>query len=143
MYRSAQWGGTLVPRVRFHEGWGRVPHSWSGRRRGFLSAQRVQEVGERSVDRQLDPSMCAWRQYVDVGGESYRKPSPRALANSALTEQIRVIHERRRCTYGAPRIHADPACSQKSTSPANASLARLAPSSRRTMGAAPDAIAAC
>jgi len=87
--------------------------------------------------------MCACRQYVDVGGESYRKPSPRALANSALTEQIRVIHERRRCTYGAPRIHADPACSQKSTSPANASLARLAPSSRRTMGAAPDAIAAC
>jgi putative transposase len=40
----------------------------------------------------------AWRQ---------RQPSRRAQANHALLEQIRAIHERSRCTYGAPRIHAE------------------------------------
>jgi putative transposase len=37
----------------------------------------------------------------------HRQPSRRAQANAALTEQIRVLHERSRCTYGAPRVHAD------------------------------------
>jgi HTH-like domain len=37
----------------------------------------------------------------------YRQPSQRAQANAALTEQIRAVHERSRCTYGAPRVHAD------------------------------------
>jgi putative transposase len=37
----------------------------------------------------------------------HRQPSPRSLANAALTEQIRTIHKRSRGTYGAPRIHAE------------------------------------
>ena len=37
----------------------------------------------------------------------HRKPSRRALTNAALTEQIRTIHDGSRCTYGAPRIHAE------------------------------------
>jgi putative transposase len=37
----------------------------------------------------------------------HRQPSRRALTNATLTEQIRAIHERSRCTYGAPRIHAE------------------------------------
>lgn len=36
-----------------------------------------------------------------------RKPSARAVANVALTERIRVAHERSRGTYGAPRVHAE------------------------------------
>lgn len=35
-----------------------------------------------------------------------RPPSQRALANEILTVQIRTIHERSRCTYGSPRVHA-------------------------------------
>ena len=35
-----------------------------------------------------------------------RAPPKRALDNEVLTEQIRSIHERSRCTYGSPRIHA-------------------------------------
>ena len=37
----------------------------------------------------------------------HRQPSPRAQANATLTVQIRALHERSRCTYGAPRIHAE------------------------------------
>jgi putative transposase len=37
----------------------------------------------------------------------HRPPSPRARADAALTEQIRAIHAYSRCTYGAPRVHAD------------------------------------
>jgi putative transposase len=37
----------------------------------------------------------------------HRRPSARAQANAALTEQIRAVHERSRCTYGAPRVHAE------------------------------------
>jgi transposase InsO family protein len=36
-----------------------------------------------------------------------RKPSARAVANMALTERIRAIHTRSRCTYGSPRVHAE------------------------------------
>jgi putative transposase len=38
---------------------------------------------------------------------SSRPPSARAVADQALTEQIRQIHQRSRDTYGAPRIHAE------------------------------------
>jgi putative transposase len=34
-------------------------------------------------------------------------PSARAVADQALTEQIRAIHRQSRGTYGAPRVHAD------------------------------------
>ena len=37
----------------------------------------------------------------------HRGPSARAQANVALTEQIRAVHDRSRCTYGAPRVHAE------------------------------------
>lgn len=36
-----------------------------------------------------------------------RQPSPRAVANVALTERIRTVHERSRGTYGSPRVHAE------------------------------------
>jgi putative transposase len=36
-----------------------------------------------------------------------RPPSARAVADQVLTAQIRVIHQRSRGTYGAPRIHAE------------------------------------
>ena len=47
-----------------------------------------------------------------VSGSGYyewrgRAPSPRALADQALTVQIREIHACSRGTYGAPRIHAE------------------------------------
>ena len=38
---------------------------------------------------------------------SKRPPSRRALADAALTERIRDIHERSRGTYGMPRVHAE------------------------------------
>ena len=34
------------------------------------------------------------------------RPSPRAQADAALTEEIRTIHAKSRQTYGAPRVHA-------------------------------------
>ena len=37
----------------------------------------------------------------------HRQPSARAQANVALTEQIRAVHHRSRCTYGAPRVYAE------------------------------------
>lgn len=36
-----------------------------------------------------------------------REPSQREQENGCLTEQIRVLHQRSRQTYGSPRIHAD------------------------------------
>jgi putative transposase len=36
-----------------------------------------------------------------------RSLSQRAMADRALTEQIRQIHARSRGTYGAPRVHAE------------------------------------
>lgn len=36
-----------------------------------------------------------------------RKPAARVVANLALSEQIRTVHQRSRGTYGAPRIHAE------------------------------------
>lgn len=37
----------------------------------------------------------------------YRLPSRRKVEDSALTEQIREVHERSRGTYGYPRVHAE------------------------------------
>ncbi|MEW1905232.1 IS3 family transposase [Streptomyces sp. NPDC086147] len=33
-------------------------------------------------------------------------PGPRAVRDAELTEQITAVHQRSRCTYGAPRVHA-------------------------------------
>jgi transposase InsO family protein len=33
-----------------------------------------------------------------------RRPSPRAIANTALLDEIREVHRQSRCTYGAPRV---------------------------------------
>jgi transposase InsO family protein len=37
---------------------------------------------------------------------SCRRPSPRAQADAALTEEIRTIYRKSRQTYGVPRVHA-------------------------------------
>ena len=36
-----------------------------------------------------------------------RAPSARARADGALAARVRIIHDRSRCTYGAPRVHAE------------------------------------
>ena len=48
---------------------------------------------------------------LDIARSGYdawarRRVSARATADQALTDQITLIHERRRHTYGAPRVHA-------------------------------------
>ena len=35
-----------------------------------------------------------------------RPPSRRTVADAALTAHIEKIHPRTKCTYGAPRVHA-------------------------------------
>jgi putative transposase len=52
--------------------------------------------------------MC---QVLKVGRSGYyawrkREPSARAQANQVLTEEIRRVHLKSRCTYGSPRVHA-------------------------------------
>jgi putative transposase len=66
----------------------------------FIAAEKAQHsVAQLCRVLQVAPSgFYAWR---------HRPPSQRARANAVLTEQIRALHERSRCTYGAPRIHAD------------------------------------
>jgi putative transposase len=66
----------------------------------FIAAQKAHySVAQLCTVLDVAPSgFYAWRQ---------RQPSPRARANTALLEQIRAIHERSRCTYGAPRVHAE------------------------------------
>ncbi len=66
----------------------------------FIAAEKAQyAVAQLCRVLQVAPSgYYAWR---------HREPSRRALANAALTEQIRAVHERSRCTYGAPRVHAE------------------------------------
>jgi putative transposase len=36
-----------------------------------------------------------------------RPPSPRAVSDAALTATIEQVHEMSRCSYGAPRVHAE------------------------------------
>ena len=66
----------------------------------FIAVEKAQySVAQLCRVLQVAPSgFYAWR---------HRQPSPRALANVTLTEQIQTIHEWSRCTYGAPRIHAE------------------------------------
>jgi putative transposase len=66
----------------------------------FIAAEKAQHsVAQLCRVVQVAPSgYYAWQ---------HRQPSRRAQANLALTKQIRAIHDRSRCTYGAPRIHAE------------------------------------
>ena len=66
----------------------------------FIAAQQAdQAVAQLCRVLQVAPSgYYAWQ---------HRQPSARAQANAALTEQIRAMHDRSRCTYGAPRVHAE------------------------------------
>jgi putative transposase len=66
----------------------------------FIAAEKAHySVAQLCRVLQVAPSgYYAWQQ---------RQPSPRAQANVALTEQIREVHDRSRCTYGAPRVHAE------------------------------------
>jgi putative transposase len=66
----------------------------------FIAAQEAQySVAQLCRVLHVAPSgFYAWR---------HRQPSRRAQANALLTEQIRAIHEQSKCTYGAPRVHAD------------------------------------
>jgi putative transposase len=66
----------------------------------FIAAEKAQySVAQLCRVLQVAPSgYYAWQ---------HRPPSPRAQANAVLTEQIRDVHDRSRCTYGAPRVHAE------------------------------------
>ena len=66
----------------------------------FIAVEKAQySVAQLCRVLQVAPSgFYAWR---------HRQPSHRALANVTLTEEIQTIHEWSRCTYGAPRIHAE------------------------------------
>jgi len=66
----------------------------------FIAAEKAQHsVAQLCRVLQVAPSgYYAWR---------HRRPSRRAQANLTLIKQIRAIHARSRCTYGAPRIHAE------------------------------------
>ena len=76
----------------------------------FIAVEKAQySVAQLCRVLEVAPSgYYAWR---------HRPPSPRALANAMLTEQIRAIHERSHCTYGAPRVHADLRARKKRVSP--------------------------
>ena len=66
----------------------------------FIAAQKADHaVAQLCRVLQVAPSgYYAWQ---------HRQPSARAQAKVALTEQIRAVHDRSRCTYGAPRVHAE------------------------------------
>jgi putative transposase len=66
----------------------------------FIAAQKAHHsVAQLCRVLQVAPSgYYAWQ---------HRQPSRRAQANPVLTEQIREVHDRSRCTYGAPRVHAE------------------------------------
>jgi transposase InsO family protein len=66
----------------------------------FIAAQKAQHaVAQLCRLLQVAPSgYYAWL---------HRQPSLRAQTNAALTEQIRAVHDRSHCTYGAPRVHAE------------------------------------
>lgn len=66
----------------------------------FIAAEKAQHsVAQLCRVLQVAPSgYYAWRQ---------RRPSRRAQGNVTLLQQIRAVHARSRCTYGAPRIHAE------------------------------------
>ena len=49
---------------------------------------------------------CRWRPAATTPG-STASPRLAPRPNVALTEQIRAVHDRSRCTYGAPRVHAE------------------------------------
>jgi putative transposase len=53
--------------------------------------------------------LCRVLQVAPSGYDAWqhRQPSPRVQANVVLTEQIHAVHDRSRCTYGAPRVHAE------------------------------------
>jgi putative transposase len=66
----------------------------------FIDVEKAQHAVVR-LCRQLGVSPSgyyAWK---------HRRPSARAVANAALTEQITAVHARSRGTYGWPRVHAE------------------------------------
>jgi putative transposase len=65
----------------------------------FIAAQKAQHSVALlcRVLRVAPSGYYAWR---------HRPLSPRIQADAVLTEQIREVHDRSRCTYGAPRVHA-------------------------------------
>jgi len=69
-------------------------------RHRFIAAEKAQHsVAQLCRVLQVASSgYYAWR---------HRRLSRRAQANLTLIKQIRAIHDRSCCTYGAPRIHAE------------------------------------
>ncbi len=59
------------------------------------------EYAVRVMCRVLGVSSSGYYDWLD------RAPSARAVADAHLTERIKAHHLASRCTYGAPRIHAD------------------------------------
>jgi putative transposase len=66
----------------------------------FIAAEKAQHsVAQLCRVLQVASSgYYAWRE---------RRPSCRSQTNAMLMNQIRAVHARSRCTYGAPRIHAE------------------------------------
>jgi transposase InsO family protein len=66
----------------------------------FIAAEKAQHsVAQLCRVLQVASSgYYAWR---------HRRPSCRSQTNALLMNQIRAVHARSRCTYGAPRIHAE------------------------------------
>ena len=64
----------------------------------FIAAEKAQH----SV-----AQLCRVLQVASSGYYAWRRPSSHAEANATLMKRIEPLHARSRCTYGAPRIHAD------------------------------------
>jgi len=67
---------------------------------GFIAARKA-EHSIKTMCRVLEVSRSGFHAW------QARRPSPRAIADQALTERIREIHAANRQVYGAPRIHAE------------------------------------
>ncbi|MFI8829395.1 IS3 family transposase, partial [Streptomyces sp. NPDC053431] len=66
----------------------------------FIEAEKTAGHNVKRTCELLEVSRTAY--YTRRNGT----PGPRAVRDAALTEQITVIHQQSRGTYGAPRVHA-------------------------------------
>ena len=67
---------------------------------GFIAAKRA-EHSIKIMCRVLEVSRSGFHAWAA------REPSPRTVADAALTGRIAEIHTESRKTYGSPRVHAE------------------------------------